>query len=123
MLLENGPPGASGSATEVHPMKRLLDGGELNTRKRYRDFTLFLDLDNKFHNEFLVRLHEHVRDNGYGWEDMLEVEGELYSCARSFVKKYGREYWGSEKNREKYFFPGAFRSPDALAVYPALKEE
>lgn len=112
-----------GSIMDVHPMKRQLDAGALTTRKRDREFTLFLDLDSKFHSEFLTRLQDHVRLNGYCWEDMLEMKNELRACARSFVKKYGREYWGLEENRKKYFLPEAFKTPECLTVYPARKEE
>jgi len=46
---------------------------------------------------------------------MLEQENELRSCAREFVKRYERLYWGSEENRRKYLMPGSFvDSPEAM---------
>ena len=107
-----------------HPMRRLLDNGELTIRKRDREFTLFLDLNAKYHYEFITNLNDHVHDRGYAWPDMLEQENELKSCAREFVKRHGSLYWGSEKNRRKYLLPGSFvDSPEAMAVYPESKEE
>lgn len=101
-----------------------LDNGELTIRKRDREFTLFLDLDAKYYYKFITNLNDHVHDRGYAWPDMLEQENELQSCAREFVKRYGRLYWGSEENRRKYLMPGSFvDSPEAMAVYPELKEE
>lgn len=106
-----------------HPMKLTLDSGRLTWRSTNQDLVSFLDLHRKYHHEFLKRLENHVRDTGYGWQDLLEQESELASCARGFVKRYGRRYWGSEESRDKYFYPDAFRDPDALAVYPQRKEE
>lgn len=104
-------------------MKLTLDSGRLTWRSTNQDLVSFLDLHRKYHHEFLKRLENHVRDTGYGWQDLLEQESELASCARGFVKRYGRRYWGSEESRDKYFYPDAFRDPDALAVYPQRKEE
>lgn len=107
-----------------HPMKRFLDEGKLRIHKRDREFTLFLDLDTKYHHEFITNLNNHVYDRGYAWPDMLQQENELRSCAKSFVKRYGRLYWGSEENRRKYLMTDSFdKSPEAMAVYPELKEE
>ena len=109
--------------TEVHPMRLTLDSGKLNARSTNQDLISFLDLHRTYHYKFLKRVESHVKDNGYGWLDLLEQEGELSHCARSFVKRFGKKYWGSEKSREKYFYPDAFRDPHALAIYPERKEE
>lgn len=105
-------------------MKRFLDEAKLTIRKRDREFSLFLDLDTKYHHEFITNLNNHVYDRGYAWPDMLEQENELRSCAKSFVKEYGMEYWGSEENRRQYLMSDSFeKSPEAMAVWPELKEE
>lgn len=109
--------------SQPHPMKQTLDSGRLTWRSTNQDLVSFLDLHRKYHHEFLKRLENHVRDNGYGWQDLLQQESELAGCARGFVKKNGRRYWGSEESREKYFYKDAFRDPYALAVYPERKEE
>lgn len=122
-LLEKLPDEKIDLTTEIHPMKLTLDSGRLTPRSTNHDLISFLDLRKKYHHELLKHIENHVKDNGYGWLDLLEQEGELSSCARSFVRKYGWKYWGSEENRSKYFYPDAFRDPGALAIYPARKEE
>lgn len=64
-----------------HTMKRF-DNGDLTIHKRDCDFTVFLDPDLKYHNEFVTRLNEHVIERGYVWQNMLEQEAELSRARR-----------------------------------------
>lgn len=108
---------------DVHPMKAFLDKGKLSRRSRVREFTTFLDLQIGFHNDFLARLENHAREGGYSWKDMLEQEQELRSCARTFVREFGREYWGTEEGRQKYLMEESLKVPETLTMYPARKDE
>ena len=117
------PHGQSQAQAQPHPMKLTLDAGKLTHRSTNQDLVSFLDLHRKYHHEFLKRLETHVREHGYGWQDLIEQESGLASCARGFVKRNGRRYWGSHESREKYFYKDAFRDLDALAVYPQRKDE
>lgn len=117
------PPMASDPVMDVHPMKAFLDKGKLSRRSRVREFTTFLDLQIGFHNGFLARLENHVREDGYSWKDMLEQEQELRSCARTFVREFGREYWGTEEGRQKYLMEESLKVPETLTMYPARKDE
>ncbi|PLB41434.1 uncharacterized protein BDW47DRAFT_122489 [Aspergillus candidus] len=104
-------------------MKIALDNGVLALSKRDREFTTFLDLKNEYHSQFITRLRQHVAHAGSSWSAIFEDEDECVKCAESFAEKFGVEYWGSERNREKYLLKDPLQSPDGLCVYPERKDE
>ncbi|KAI9040085.1 uncharacterized protein KD926_008648 [Aspergillus affinis] len=106
----------------VHPMRELLDEGGLTSKSRDRQFTTFLDLKQDYHHDFINQLREQVHKYGYDWSGLENSESERELCATSFVEEWGKMYWGTKTNREKYLLPESLNDP-SLCVYPDRKDE
>ncbi|GIC94160.1 uncharacterized protein Aud_010655 [Aspergillus udagawae] len=109
--------------TKKNAMEEALDDGVLRLNMRYRDFTLFLDLKDQYHKEFLSRLTEHTEQFGFVWGTLEQSKQERISCAESFLGRYGMLYWGTELNREKFLMKDSREDPASLCVYPERKKE
>ncbi|GIJ84554.1 hypothetical protein Asppvi_003401 [Aspergillus pseudoviridinutans] len=109
--------------TEKNAMEEALDDGVLRLNMRYRDFTLFLDLKDQYHKEFLSRLTEHTEQFGFEWGMLEQSKQERMSCAESFLGRYGMLYWGTELNRERFLMKDSREDPASLCVYPERKKE
>ncbi|KAF4216050.1 hypothetical protein CNMCM8980_009254 [Aspergillus fumigatiaffinis] len=109
--------------TEKNAMEEALDDGVLRLSMRYRDFTLFLDLKDQYHKEFLTRLTEHTEQFGFDWGMLEQSKHERMSCAESFLGRYGMLYWGKEVNRERFLMKDSRADPASLCVYPERKKE
>jgi hypothetical protein len=104
-------------------MEEALDDGVLRLNMRYRDFTLFLDLKDQYHKEFLTRLTDHTEQLGFEWAMLEQSEEERISCAQSFLGRYGMLYWGTQLNREKFLMEDSRADPASLCLYPERKKE
>ncbi|RHZ66365.1 uncharacterized protein CDV56_108836 [Aspergillus thermomutatus] len=109
--------------TEKNAMEEALDEGVLRLNMRYRDFTLFLDLKDQYHKEFLSRLTEHTEQFGFDWGMLEQSETERRSCAESFLDLYGTLYWGTKRNRERFLMEDSRADPTSLCLYPERKKE
>ncbi|KAF7116769.1 hypothetical protein CNMCM5793_005326 [Aspergillus hiratsukae] len=108
---------------EKNAMEEALDDGVLRLNMRYRDFTLFLDLKDQYHKEFLSRLTEHTEHFGFDWAMLEQSEEERRSCAQSFLDLYGMRYWGTQLNRERFLMEDSRADPASLCLYPERKKE
>ncbi|GFG05982.1 hypothetical protein IFM61392_04113 [Aspergillus lentulus] len=109
--------------TEKNAMEEALDDGVLRLSMRYRNFTLFLDLKDQYHKEFLTRLTEHTEQFGFDWGTLEQSKHERMSCAESFLGRYGMLYWGKEVNRERFLMKDSRADPASLCIYPERKKE
>ncbi|RLL96664.1 hypothetical protein CFD26_102907 [Aspergillus turcosus] len=109
--------------TEKNAMEEALDDGVLRLNMRYRDFTLFLDLKDQYHKEFLSRLTEHTEQFGFEWAMLEQSEEERISCAQSFLGRYGMLYWGTQLHRERFLLEDSRADPASLCLYPERKKE
>ncbi|KAL2823159.1 hypothetical protein BDW59DRAFT_149017 [Aspergillus cavernicola] len=93
---------------------------DLAVCRRDRDFTNLLDIKNTHHSAFIKRL----RDLGeyYTWAELRESDSARSICVDQFLDLFGMEYWGIQKNREKYLMPDSMERGDAV-TYPGDKPE
>lgn len=116
-------PSPTRGSVDVHPMRADLDEGCLSTRHRDRDFTMFLDLGQAHHSEFITKLKQSVQGYGFKWEELRDSEEERRQCATNFTLEFGPLYWGTAEGREKYLDSSALKRTAELCVYPRCKEE
>ncbi|KAL4898204.1 hypothetical protein BDV59DRAFT_197146 [Aspergillus ambiguus] len=114
---------SSPSSGQVHPMRLDLDDGCLNVSHRDRDFTMFLDLSQAHHSDFITKVKQTVQKYGYKWEELRDKEQERRNCADAFTTEFGPLYWGTPEGRKKYLDPAALKRTSELCVYPDCKEE
>lgn len=121
---DNYNPSSSASSPEpINLIKESLDNGDLKTNHNDRKFTNFLDLQDRYHKEFMDNLQKHVRESDFSMESLAGNELDRRVCAMGFLDKYGEIYWGTKENREKYLQQDRLKKPKALAVYPDREEE
>ncbi|KAF9886809.1 hypothetical protein FE257_011056 [Aspergillus nanangensis] len=106
-----------------HLMKEMLDENHLIPSRRDREFTIFLDLSQDYHNEFISLLREYVVTYGFSWQELKDSGAERRKCAERFTADHGDKYWGSEESRKKYLSAEALEVQEELCMYPAREEE
>lgn len=116
-------PSPAGGPLEVHPMRADLDEGCLSISHRDRCFTMFLDLSQAYHGEFITKLRQCVQGYGFKWDELRDSEKERRQCATNFTLEVGPLYWGTAEGREKYLDPSSLKNTAELCVYPHCQEE
>ncbi|KAL2863900.1 uncharacterized protein BJX67DRAFT_384263 [Aspergillus lucknowensis] len=110
------------NAPETETMPVAINMEDLALCKRDRDFTNLLDLKNEYHSSFIKQLRAHEHNDFHTWRELQASADARRACISRFLNIYGMEYWGSEKNREKYLMDDSIERDDVVK-YPDNSDE
>lgn len=83
-------------------------------------FRQFFDIKTDYWNQFRDKLKKEVEDN-CSWPDLKDDKSQRRICAKKFLERYGREYWGTPENRRKYLMEERLEQ-DGTCLYPENKD-
>lgn len=107
------PPTLRSEMESPSGLKDLL--GSLTAKSKLDEFRRFFDLKQEAWRDFRGKLHSIVYEL-YSWEQIQLLDNRC-ACSAEFLKRFGKQYWGTPENRAKYLMDENLNSDD-FCIYP-----